>query len=670
MVQPARGSASRRVSQGTMETLEGGTHGGMPVRCTRIYFRGWKRLADAECDVTPRLLAFVGQNEAGKSTVLQGLEWLSEDGATPVARLDRSRAKKVDKGWMVGAVFRLDPADLALIESLNFDEVPTQLSIWKQADGSLEYAFRRPENPKRDASPFEAAGDALRGALEKLSKAFAASDQQDIAEGREARSQAAKRLLALLAEPDQDWSDEHVADATSLADWLAQVPDGRKTPLDGKTSALLLAASSVGSDEHPAETALDLLRDRVPKFVQFRPEDRVLPTLSTPNGRGAMVLGPAPRNIFSLAGISAQALWNAHSEGDTGEVASLQEEAQGRLDDFFEQAWNQSNISVSLDTHADGLLIHTFEIDTRRHTRMEERSDGLRTFIALAAFLEAQQFDVPPILLLDEAEMHLHLNAQADLVGVLLNQVKATQVIYTTHSPGCLPSDLGTGIRLVERVDSQTSKIKSHFWTNDAPGYSPLLFSMGASAAAFSVCRRAVLAEGASDMVLLPTLFRLATGLGDLKFQVAPGLANARSHGMRIEEVAARVVYLTDGDRQGRQYKKDLVNLAKVADDRIFALPADMATEDLLDVDFLLDVVTKMLPASSPSPTRKNIGTTRPIMLALDRWSARQAPPMTMPGKVALAYAIIEREDIRLKPEGVSALRDLHRRIDEAFGDE
>ena len=34
--------------------------------------------------------------------------------------------------------------------------------------------------------------------------------------------------------------------------------------------------------------------------------------------------------------------------------------------------------------------------------------------------------------------------------------------------------------------------------------------------------RRAVLAEGASDLILLPTLLREITGEADLEFQIAP----------------------------------------------------------------------------------------------------------------------------------------------------
>lgn len=102
--------------------------------------------------------------------------------------------------------------------------------------------------------------------------------------------------------------------------------------------------------------------------------------------------------------------------------------------------------------------------------------------LAPSAFLASGGWQVPPVLLIDEAETHLHFDAQADLVSVLLKSVDAEQVLYSTHSPGCLPSDLGTGIRLVTRdPEDAASLIKSDFWAGQEPGFAPLLFAMGAA---------------------------------------------------------------------------------------------------------------------------------------------------------------------------------------------
>lgn len=339
------------------------------------------------------------------------------------------------------------------------------------------------------------------------------------------------------------------------------------------------------------------------------------------------------------------------------------EAGNARLDAFFGQAWNQSHISVNLDVDERGLLTHVVDTDTRRFTRIEERSEGLRAFVTLAAFLGAQAFDVPPILLIDEAELHLHADAQADLVGGLLRQIDVTQVWYTTHSPACLPGDLGTGIRLLER-HGEKSEIQSHFWTNQEPGFGPLLYAMGAGAAAFSRCRWAVLGEGASEMILLPTLIRTATDLEDLPYQVAPGLATARGHGMDVEEIAAQVIYLTDGDKAGAKYRADLRDRG-VHEERLTSLPDGKSIEDLLDRNFLLSVIDAVLPEGVARPTARTFRPSQTAGRSITKWSKDNGISL---GKVAIAYEVIDRAgDIQLAPGAAATLSALHDQFMTAF---
>lgn len=67
--------------------------------------------------------------------------------------------------------------------------------------------------------------------------------------------------------------------------------------------------------------------------------------------------------------------------------------------------------------------------------QLDERSDGLRWFVALVAYLHSESVEAPPILLVDEAEQHLHYDVQADLVRAFERQEAVADVIYTTHSP-------------------------------------------------------------------------------------------------------------------------------------------------------------------------------------------------------------------------------------------
>ena len=78
------------------------------MRLSRIQFNGYKRLAKTGCNVDGRLIAFVGPNEAGKSSVLEALHWLSwGEEALPSRLVSRSRTVSseteiVRATWLLG----------------------------------------------------------------------------------------------------------------------------------------------------------------------------------------------------------------------------------------------------------------------------------------------------------------------------------------------------------------------------------------------------------------------------------------------------------------------------------------------------------------------------------------------------------------------------------------
>ncbi len=465
------------------------------------------------------------------------------------------------------------------------------------------------------------------------------------------------------------WPNHLNAKADALAEWLEDVaPTSRSgKPRDADLAAAARRVKEIVNSEHPRDTARSLLLDRVPRFVQFNEEHRELERVHVINDEAARAgLAPALKNLLEIAELDVEKLWRHIERGVGSSVESDIAEANLKLRAFFSQAWNQAKVTVHFKLDSNRLELWLAELDDAgKVTDIEERSDGLLMFVSLAAFVASQRLDVPPILLIDEAETHLHFDAQADLVGVLLKQVQATQVFYTTHSPGCLPADLGTGVRLVQRSKSNSgiSTIHNDFWTNEAPGFAPLLYAMGASAAAFSRCRLAVLAEGAGDMVLLPTLLRKATGLDDLEYQVAPGLSNAHAFDMDVEDVAAKVVYLTDGDGAGARYRK-LLKEVGVADSRVFHLPNGMASEDLVARSYFIKVVNTLLP-DGVSVSESDLPKGKPIAKALELWAKKSKRSL---GHVAIAYGLISKpKDIVFAPGAEAALVKLHGKFMAAF---
>ncbi|MBE7325998.1 AAA family ATPase [Nocardioides sp. Y6] len=638
------------------------------MRCIRIDFEGYKRLADTGCNVDGDIIAFVGLNEAGKSSLLDALVWLTADDPTPLPVGHMNRSHPVDDDDpVVWAKYELEPDDLALLSDLDFHEMPTHFVLERRKDGTPAFGFT--PWPERNPQPFEAARARLASTRKRLDDQFTTLlDPDDEDEGT--ASDWCAIADAALAAPDDAWTSDTTDAIKHLVEWLEGIPPtGRgRRPRDAKTADQLRTVMDIASTDHPRDTGRKRIRRRVPKFILFNEADRELSTVHPLAEEVARNnLQPALANLLEVADIKVHTLWDFIENGDGSSQESYIETANENLQEFYSQAWNQAKVAVRIKVDARRLEVRLKELGRKGSvTDIEERSDGLRTFIALSAFLAAQHLAVPPILLIDEAETHLHYDAQADLVGVLLKNVNATQVFYTTHSPGCLPTDLGTSIRLLSKDQQHhdSSRLKADFWTNEEPGFAPLLYAMGASAAAFSVCRRAVLSEGAADMVLLPTLIRRATGKTDLDYQIAPGLSNAHAYGMHMEEIAAKVVYLTDGDAGGDKHRKALIS-AGVREERVFHLPKGLASEDLIQRQQYVDVVNPMLP-SDKKVAAQDLADGQPIAKSLQDWGRREG--IKTPGHVAVAYAILKQGDaIRLTPTAKRALVKLDEGFNDAF---
>lgn len=106
------------------------------MRLTRIEFRGFKRLVNASCNVDGKLIAFLGPNEAGESSVLEGLAWLTDMSAEPLPSYLRSRGGRIDDATeVVRATFVLDAEDLSLLDDVASDGQPSRFILAKTAGG-------------------------------------------------------------------------------------------------------------------------------------------------------------------------------------------------------------------------------------------------------------------------------------------------------------------------------------------------------------------------------------------------------------------------------------------------------------------------------------------------------------------------------------------------------
>lgn len=647
------------------------------MKAINIAFSGYRRLRDAKCNTDGKLIAFLGPNEAGKSSVLDALDWFS-NGQGPLAWTDRYRPNKpADDAVILTVKYRLLENDLAAIDDLGLaiGSQPSTITVTKTAGG-----HRRLEQwdapPTRDPAPFRRASEAL-DAVPSGSSSVDESDED--AHFADLRSQV-DAAIALLDQFDRSHTDEDLEPLRAIERLLrsavseADNEANRSEQFNTAAEAVYVALRAFETP-HPRDPVAKLLLSRVPAFILFTDDDRNLRSSYDLSEDEIRVQPPAAlRNLLTVAETTPARLWEVMQSGDRTEFRSMESVINARLAERIKTSWRQSLLTINILLNTDGRLeVSIEELDTGESgapvVDFSERSDGLRTFMALNCFLGARDRTLPPILLIDEAETHLHYDAQADLLSLLHADAEVGQVFYTTHSPGCLPLDLGTGLRFVARseTDSRDSILENSFWAKDTPGFSRLLFAMGAGAAAFSAFRRAVLSEGATEMILLPTLLRLANDDAVLDFQVAPGLSNANSVDPALREVAVHTAFVVDGD-DGGDVRRDSLLAAGFEESVIVQLPPGMAIEDLLDRESYLDVVDTLMREAGQDRQvdRSALDDGLTIAKAVDSWCASN--DCRAPSHVIVAARLASEPDkIKLAEAGREALQAIYSQVNDAL---
>ncbi len=614
-----------------------------------LELRNVGRFESASLNADARVIALLGANEAGKTTTLRALRELNHD--EPITDRLSTRGASPSTEPPIEAWFLLDKNER---ERLTADVPEARDSRWyvlkKAQDGSRNHHLV--PLPKRDLSRRSGVAKDIDRLLGM--KWTGGEEQKGLHEELGTAG-------GILGSGDRSLDNEQIDQLSSVLDALQK--DDERAPkhrevLVNRLSSLLEYERA----DHPASHAVEIAGGWQPSLLMFESQER---SLDSEYDLTAIADDPpaALKNLASVSGLSLPQLRDASTSGRPEVVEDLLARANVALADVFRDAWGQSRVEVRFAT--DAALLHVLvRADEGALQRIAERSDGLRIFVALVAFLVAHRAE-RPILLIDEAEQHLHWDAQADLVGMLHRQERAAQVIYTTHSPGCLPQDLGTGVRLVSAVAGHPdrSSVVNSLWTA-GHGFVPLLLGIGASTAAITPARRALIAEGATEFLLLPALLRESIDADYLEFQVVPGLAEAGDMELaNLDLAAARVAYFTDGDEGGKQLRRQLRSQG-VPPERIVSLPTGLVIEDLVDPGALQAGIEEELRRSgkdtapmfaAPSlPKRGRAG-----------WIDEQLASVGLkaPSKPAVAARVLEWGSPKTKSDGRrSALLDDARR--------
>lgn len=164
----------------------------------------------------------------------------------------------------------------------------------------------------------------------------------------------------------------------------------------------------------------------------------------------------------------------------------------------------------------------------------QQRSQGLKWFLSFYLRLKAEsKINEQLIILFDEPGLFLHSKAQGDIKGLFEELAEKDQIIYSTHSPYLIDSQHLNRVRLVlndkdrgTRVEKITTKISD----NQQDALRPIIDAIGLDIAdAFSpVSKRNVIVEGISDFYYFMAMKKILNCSSDFTF--IPSIGASQSH--------------------------------------------------------------------------------------------------------------------------------------------
>jgi predicted ATP-dependent endonuclease of OLD family len=332
--------------------------------------------------------------------------------------------------------------------------------------------------------------------------------------------------------------------------------------------------------------------------------------------RDSNALTEEDRTLIMIMELSGLSLDDEVTKGNSKEH-TVKEQRQYDLDDAsatltreIADRWKQRRYEVQF--RADGHFFHTFVKDEKDPSliRLEERSKGFQWFFSfdLLFMYETKGTFKNCVILLDEPGLHLHPDAQRDLLRRLEEYAKENVLIYTTHLPFMIDLRHPDRIRIINETnkgavvseDLSTSQPEARFVLQAALGMSGSL--------SYLLSEKNLVVEGVDDYWIISELSNLfkrtkEIGLNDDIFITPAGGASEAAYIATImigQKLAVTV--LLDTDKAGEQAKDKLVktwlsrygstsasvlSLGEVVD----VSGRDFSIEDIFSADFYLERV-------------------------------------------------------------------------------
>jgi len=461
------------------------------LRLRRFRIRAFRCIHDSGDVTVGDLAAFVGRNESGKTTILQGLILLNRDEIVSDLDLCDEMVEELKSEIKVAeGVFELNEHEREFVKEKFPSLDIKRLKIFRtNKNPEIQYDFedgKIGEEQNTNLRSWQSITSDLQNFIDTIPNHIQERLDTDFFQ----LSSPPKTISGF--KKDLQIFDESIKSVASeeeevISEWNELYPKILENS-DGflNTSERLELEEFIKDNLHPR---IVYFSDYKKILGNINLQDYLHGVKSSTSGNVEYVEEfdrvETVRNLFYLAELELDKL--EEYQNSPSKLIKLLNQASKKLTSRLNPAWKGEPIHVELrfnpgnimsvvisDVHRDGTITNT--------GLLNRRAEGFKwTFSFIINFAaETQRSELKEaILLLDEPARNLHPTQQRGIADMLKNLAGTNQVLYATHSPFMI-FDYTPGNLLVVELERKNhlSKIYYEYWKADDATLTPILYGL------------------------------------------------------------------------------------------------------------------------------------------------------------------------------------------------
>ena len=305
---------------------------------------------------------------------------------------------------------------------------------------------------------------------------------------------------------------------------------------------------------------------------------------------------PSVQDFVKIVGLDLDEVIN---EPDSQRRRNILRKCSAKIPSDFLDCWKQGDLELSLSQDSGNLVFYMAESGSDSFFKPAQRSKGFQWFLSFYLHLKAKQGG-KNILLIDEPGLYLHARAQKDVLEVLKDISCESQVVFSTHSPYLMDVQRLDRVRLISRDDQNGTRIeKINKGATGAAALTPVVTAIGLDLSnSFSIAgKKNVLLEGISDYYFLQA-FRHCSETDDINLIPSTGATKIPQLVSLLIGWGLEFLVVLDNDKEGIRVADELKDKLMVRESRIVLVSEqkECSIEDLFTHEdfneFVLDETT------------------------------------------------------------------------------